>query len=58
MSLSEIDGHIVIEGPVETQKTNSRSSLLAIAGIWKKRKIEDPVRWQQKIRAEWDRKTS
>lgn len=27
----------------------------AIRGIWKKKRIADPVAWQKKIRKEWER---
>lgn len=29
----------------------------AIRGIWKDKKIENPVEWQRKIRKAWERKS-
>jgi len=31
------------------------SAWLALAGIWRNKKIKDPVRWQRQIRKEWER---
>lgn len=28
----------------------------AIRGIWKDKKLENPIQWQRKIRQEWERK--
>ncbi len=48
-----------IVGPdVVSQKSSSRGQVEAwkkLAGILKGKKIEDPVKWQKKIRKEWDR---
>ncbi len=56
VQLIERDGHICIEGPLHSAVKDRCAVLLAIAGIWKNKKIEDPVRWQRKIRKECDRR--
>jgi hypothetical protein len=35
---------------------NALAAWKSMAGIWKNKKLPDPVKWQRKIRKEWDRK--
>ncbi|TSC74578.1 MAG: hypothetical protein G01um101433_1047 [Parcubacteria group bacterium Gr01-1014_33] len=59
IAVKEYGNAIILQKP---QKTSDRKELLAIlkktAGIWKDKKIPDPVKWQREIRKEWERKLS
>lgn len=48
------DRRAVIEGPIAPTKASINDWKQA-AGIWKNKKIEDPVKWQRSIREEWER---
>ncbi|MEK7560474.1 MAG: hypothetical protein AAB539_00780 [Patescibacteria group bacterium] len=45
---------IILERSIPERRKKALASLKAAAGILKG-KIPDPVRWQRKIRKEWDR---
>lgn len=42
--------------PVHDDLADGQKAFEKLRGIWKNKKGPDPVKWQRKIRKEWDRK--
>ena len=40
---------------IQQEMRRDEKAWRALAGIWRRKKISDPVAWQKKIRKEWQR---
>lgn len=55
MNRSSIKNRIAIPMSPQREVRRDLKAWRALHGIWRTKRIKDPVQWQRKIRKEWER---